>query len=66
MDQRITWIENEVIALSKSFEAVQSQLDTWKQNQQIPEPSIRAMKLYVNGMRRNLASIDEILDSTDD
>lgn len=72
MDQRIRWIENEIIALSKGLEAAQFLLNQWKNNQEsglepaIPEPSIRTMKLYASGMRRNLDTIDEILDSPDD
>lgn len=72
MDRRIRFIENEVNALSKSFQAVQSLLIQWKQNEErgpspaITEESIRTMKLYVRGMRRNLDTMDEILDSSDD
>jgi hypothetical protein len=68
MDQRIRWVENELIALSNSLQAIQSHLNQWKQNEErgispvMPEPSIRAVRLSVNGMRGNLNDLGEILD----
>lgn len=68
MDQRIRWVENEVIALSRSLQAIQSHLNQWKQNDErglspaIPAPSVRAVGLSVNEMRGNLNDLSEILD----
>jgi hypothetical protein len=68
MDQRIRWVENELIALSDSLQAIQSHLNQWKQNDErglspaIPAPSVRAVRLSVNGMRGNLNDLGEILD----
>jgi hypothetical protein len=68
MDQRIRWVENELIALSKSIQAVQFHLNQWKQNDErglspaIPVPSVRAVRLSVDGMRGNLNDLGEILD----
>jgi hypothetical protein len=68
MDQEIRWVENELIALTKSLQAIQSQLNQWKQNDAhglspvIPEPSVRTVRDSVNGMRGNLDDLGEILD----
>lgn len=72
MDRRIGFIAREVDSLTKALQAAHFLLDQWKQNEErgdspaIPAPSIGTMKLYVRGMRRNMDSIDEILDSTGD
>ena len=68
MNQRIIWVENEVIALTKSLEAIRVQLSQWKQNDGrglspvIPVPSVRAVRLTVNDMRGDLNDLGEILD----
>jgi hypothetical protein len=68
MDQRIRWVENEVVALSGSLQAIQALLAGWKQNEarglspEIPEDSIRTMRHSVNAMRGNLDDLGEILD----
>jgi hypothetical protein len=68
MDQRIRWVENEVIALSSGLQAIQALLAGWKQNDArglsplMPEDSIRTMRHSVNGMRGNLNDLGEILD----
>jgi hypothetical protein len=68
VDQRIRWVENELIALSNSLQAMESYLNQWKQNDErgisptIPAPSVRAVRLSVNGMRGNLNDLGEILD----
>lgn len=70
MDRRIGFIDREIDSHTKAIQAAQFLLDQWKQNEErgispaIPAPSIGTMKGYVRGMRRNLDSIDEILDST--
>jgi hypothetical protein len=72
VDRRIRTIDNEMKALSNSFQAAQFLLDQWQQNQgrgispAISEESIRTMKLSVLAMRRNLDNIYEILDSSGD
>ena len=68
MNQRIKWVENELIALNNSLQAIQSHLKQWKQNDErgispiIPAPSVRTVRLSVNGMHGNLNDLDEILD----
>jgi hypothetical protein len=68
VDQRIRWVENELIALSNSLQAMESHLNQWKQNDDrgispaIPAPSVRAVRLSANGMRDNLNDLGEILD----
>jgi len=68
MDQEIRWVENELIALTKSLQVIQSQLNQWKQNDArglspaIPVPSVRAVRNSVSGMRGNLDDLGEILD----
>lgn len=68
MDQEIKWVENELIALTKSLQVIQSQLNQWKQNDArglsptIPVPSVRTVRDSVNGMRGNLNDLGEILD----
>ena len=68
MNQRIIWVENEVIALTKNLEAIRAQLSQWKQNDArglspvIPVSSVRAVRLSVNDMRGNLNDLGEILD----
>jgi hypothetical protein len=68
VNQRIRWVENEVIALTKGLEAIRVHLNQWKQNDErglspaIPVPSVRAVRLSVNGMRGNLNDLGEILD----
>ena len=68
MNQRIRWVENELIALSNSLRAIQSHLKEWKQNDErgvspiIPEPSIRTVRLSVDSMRGNLNDLGDILD----
>lgn len=72
MDRRIGFIDREIDSLTKTLQAAQFVLEQWKKNQErglspaIPEPSITSMKDFVRGMRRNLDSIDEILDSSGD
>jgi hypothetical protein len=72
VDRRIGFIAREIDSLTKALQAAQFLLDQWKQNEErgnspaIPTPSIGTMKSYVRGMRRNVDSIDEILDSTGD
>jgi hypothetical protein len=47
---------------------MESHLNQWKQNDErgispaIPAPSVRAVRLSVNGMRDNLGDLGEILD----
>jgi hypothetical protein len=68
VNQRIIWVENEVIALTKNLEAIRAQLSQWKQNDArglspvIPVSSVRAVRLSVNDMRGNLNDLGEILD----
>jgi hypothetical protein len=68
MDQRIRWVENEVIALSGSLQAIQALLAGWKQNDErglsplMPADSIRTMRHSMNGMRDNLNDLGDILD----
>ncbi len=68
MDQRISWVENELIALSKSLQAIQSHLNQWKQNDErglspvIPVPSVRSVRLSASDMRGDLDDLGEILD----
>jgi hypothetical protein len=68
VNQRIIWVENEVIALTKNLEAIRAQLSQWKQNDErglspvIPVSSVRAVRLSVNDMRGNLNDLGEILD----
>ena len=68
MNQRIKWVENELIALNNSLQVMQSYLKEWKQNDErgvspiIPEPSIRTVRLSVDSMRGNLNDLGDILD----
>jgi hypothetical protein len=61
-------VENEVMALTKSLEAIRGYINQWKQNDQrglspaIPVPSVRAVRLSVNDMRGNLNDLGAILD----
>jgi hypothetical protein len=72
VDRRIGFIQNEIIALNRSFDAAQDLVNQWQQNDQqgnspaIPEASIRTMRLSLRGMRRNLDTIEEILDGSPD
>jgi hypothetical protein len=68
MDQRISWVENELIALNKSLQAIRSHLNQWKQNDVrglspvIPVSSVRSVRLSASDMRGNLNDLGEILD----
>jgi hypothetical protein len=68
MDQRIRWVENELIALSGSLQAIQSHLNQWKQNEErgispvIPVSSVRTVWNSVTEMRGNLNDLGDILD----
>jgi hypothetical protein len=68
MDQRISWVENELIALNKSLQAIRSHLNQWKQNDArglspvIPVSSVRSVRLSASDMRGNLNDLGEILD----
>ena len=72
MDPRIGFIEAELNRLSLTAQSAWILFNQWKQNEQdgvspaIPAQSIGTMKFYVNGMRLDLNTIEEILDSAGD
>jgi hypothetical protein len=72
VDRRIRFIQTELDSLNKALQSALDLAGQWQQNEQrgqdpaVPDASIRTMKLYVRGMRRNLDTIDGILDGTDD
>jgi hypothetical protein len=67
VDPRIGFIEAELNRLNTTAQAAWILFQQWKQNEQdgvspaIPEQSIGTMKAYINGMRLDLTTIDEIL-----
>jgi hypothetical protein len=69
MDRRIGFMEAELNRLNSTAQSAWVLFQQWKQNEQdgvspaMPAQSIGTMKTYVNGMRRDLDTIDEILDS---